>query len=115
MNKGQRKADGNRRKSDRRLAMSCSHDDKEKPHRQHDFGKETRAQSIFAGRVLGISIRRKSASEVKIGRSAGDGVQHRSADDRTNHLRYHVWEDEAGREPTSAGQSHSYRRIDVAP
>src|SRR6516162_2869052 len=65
--------------------------------------------------MVGITIRRKSRGEVEIGRSTGNGVQHRSTDDRTDHLRYHVGKDEAGRKSTSTRQSNSYCRIEVAP
>src|SRR5437764_9605928 len=85
---------------------------KKKHHRQHDFGQRTGAQVVFAGRVIAISVRRKSTGKIEVGRSAGNGIQHRGADDRTIHLRYYVGDDEAAREPSSERQSHGHRWIE---
>ncbi len=75
MNHDQRKSDRQRRKARRSLAVGRAHDDEEKHHRHHDFRDEARDQGVLAGRMLAISIRRKTLGDIESGGAARDHIE----------------------------------------
>ena len=69
MNESQCKADSDWGKSRRCLPVGCAHDDENKHHRQQELGQKTGAQTVFAGRVIGVSVGRKVGGAVERNRA----------------------------------------------
>jgi len=86
MNECQRESDCERRKTRRRLAVGCAHDDEQEHHGHDNFREEASAETEFSRRVIRVAICRKTARKAEIGRATGNQVEHRGAGDCANHL-----------------------------
>ncbi len=95
--------------------MGRAHDNEEKHHRHHDFRDEARDQGVLAGRMLAISIRRKTLGDIESGGAARNHIEQRRSDDRTDHLRDHIRRDLSCRKTAARGEADRNGRVEMAP
>ena len=114
VNERQAKADRQRRKAGRRLAVCRAHDDEQEQHGHHDFRQQRRKKIIVARRMLRVAVGRESLAEIKTRSALGNGIEQKRSHDGADDLGDDVGNDFPGGKAAARRQSHGHRRVEVA-